>query len=132
MSNLTDHERAVLMLAADGNSLIPIGIWEKPILNLTLLGLMKKFDSVNYGITDAGRLMLQGVEAEENEDYRKALTRLTDDRNAQTQSAMSSNQAAQHLVVAARAAAKLSGNTPEQEIWTIGQGIISRAMELLR
>lgn len=120
------------MLAAEGNSMIPIGIWEKPILNLTLLGLLKKHDSFNYGITDAGRKILADAQSEEDDDFKAAFARLTDDRNAQTQSIQSGNQAAQHLVYAAKAAAKLSGNTPEQEVWTIGQGIITRAMELLK
>lgn len=132
MSNLTDHETAVLMLAAEGNSMIPIGIWEKPILNLTQLGLLKKFDSVNYGITDSGRKMLADRQHEEDADFKAAFAKLTDDRNAQTQSVMSTNQSAQHLVFAARAAAKLSGESPEKEVWTLGQAVISRAMELLK
>lgn len=132
MSNLTDHEYAVLMLAGEGNSMIPIGIWEKPILNLTLLGLLKKFDSVNYGITDSGRKMLADRQHEEDDDFKQAFAKLSEDRNAQSQSVQSTNQAAQHLVFAARAAAKLSGKTPEQEVWEIGQGAISRAMELLK
>lgn len=132
MSNLTDHERAVLMLAAEGKSMIPIGIWEKPILNLTVLGLLKKFDSVNYGITDAGRKILDSAQAEEDADFKQAFARLTDDRNAQQQAIQSTTQAAQHLVYAAQAAAKLSGLTAEQEIWQIGQATIQRAMELLK
>lgn len=132
MSNLTDHERAVLMLAAEGKSMIPIGIWEKPILNLTVLGLLQKFDSVNYGITDAGRKILNDVQAEEDDDFKRAFAKVSDDRNAQQQAVQSTTQAAQHLVFAAKAAAKLSGNTPEQECWQIGQATISRAMELLK
>lgn len=131
-SNLTDHERAVLMLAAEGNSMIPIGIWEKPIHNLTMLGLLKKFDSVNYGITDAGRKILDTAQIEEDAEFKQAFARLTDDRNAQTQALQSTNQAAQHLVYAAKAAAKLSGLTQEQEVWQIGQATIQRAMELLK
>lgn len=131
-SSLTDHEYAVLMLAADGNSMIPIGIWEKPILNLTVLGLLKKFDSVNYGITDSGRKMLADRQHEEDDDFKQAFAKLNDDRNAQQQSVMSTNQAAQHLVFAARAAAKLSGNSAKMEVWSIGQGVIQRAMELLK
>ena len=132
MSSLTDHERAVLMLAAEGNSMIPIGIWEKPIVNLTMLGLLKKIDSVNYHITDAGRKILADVQAEEDEDFKQAFARLHDDKNSQQQTIMSTDQAATHLVYAAKAAAKLTGNTPQQEVWTIGQSVIARAMELLK
>jgi len=55
MPDLTNHEFAILLLADEGESLIPIGIWEKPIKNLVALGLLKKNDSVNYVITPEGR-----------------------------------------------------------------------------
>lgn len=54
MPDLTNHEFAVLLLADDGESLIPIGIWEKPIKTLTTLGLLKKNDGANYVITAEG------------------------------------------------------------------------------
>lgn len=53
---LTDDERAVLMIAAQGQYMIPMGRWEKPILSLAVRGLMRKLDDVNYVITEAGRL----------------------------------------------------------------------------
>ena len=54
MPDLTNHEFAVLLLADDGESLIPIGIWEKPIKTLASLGLLKKQDGANYVITAEG------------------------------------------------------------------------------
>jgi len=54
MPDLTNHEFAVLLLADDGDSLIPIGIWEKPIKTLATLGLLKKQDGANYVITPEG------------------------------------------------------------------------------
>lgn len=81
MLDLTNHEFAVLLLADEGESLIPIGIWEKPIKTLTTLGLLKKNDGANYVITEAGhaariardendgaelsRLLSRGKEADE-------------------------------------------------------------------
>ena len=56
MPDLTNHEFAVLLLADEGESLIPIGIWEKQIKPRETLGLLKKNDEVNYVITEAGRL----------------------------------------------------------------------------
>ena len=52
---MTDDEYTVLMIAAEGESMIPIGRWEEPIRTLTLAGLMRKLDQVNYVITQAGR-----------------------------------------------------------------------------
>ena len=54
MVDLTNQEFAVLLLADDGESLIPIGIWEKPIKTLATLGLLKKQDGANYVITAEG------------------------------------------------------------------------------
>ena len=54
MVDLTNHEFAVLLLADDGESLIPIGIWEKPIKTLEALGLLKKNDGANHVITAEG------------------------------------------------------------------------------
>lgn len=54
MVDLTNHEFALLVLADEGESLIPIGIWEKPIKTLATLGLLKKNDGANYVITAEG------------------------------------------------------------------------------
>lgn len=59
---LTDDERAVLMIAAQGQYMIPMGRWEKPILSLAVRGLMRKLDDVNYVITEPGRLASDDVE----------------------------------------------------------------------
>jgi hypothetical protein len=131
-SNLTDDERAVLMIAADNQSMIPIGRWQKPIENLSFLGLLRKLDAVNYIITDNGRKMLADRQHEEDAEFQHAFAQITDDRNAREQSMMSLNQAAQHLVYAAKAAAKISGTQPEKEVWTIGQSVVARALELLK
>ena len=54
MSDLTNHEFACLLLADDGESLIPIGIWKQPIERLIALGFLKKLDGANHVITEAG------------------------------------------------------------------------------
>lgn len=132
MSSLSDHETAVLMIAEKGESMIPIGIWEKPILNLTMLGLLKKLDSVNYIITDAGRAMLDKRQQVEDEQFVQAFAKVTDARNAQQQVIQSVEDAASHLVLAAKASVKLTEHTPQQEVWTLGQQVVARAIELMK
>lgn len=69
---LSDDERTVLMIAAQGESMIPIGRWEGPIKRLTALGYMRRLDDVNYVITDAGRSAIDAAEAEVDAAYRQA------------------------------------------------------------
>ena len=52
---MTFDEFTILLLAAEGESLAPIGRWKQPILDLAERGLMRKDDEVNYVITQDGR-----------------------------------------------------------------------------
>ncbi len=70
---MTDDEMTVLMIASQGESMIPIGRWETPIRALTERGLMRSFDSVNYVITDAGTKAMQAEEREREGDFARAL-----------------------------------------------------------
>lgn len=53
--SLNTDEETVLMIAAQGESMIPMGRWEGPVLRLAQLGLLHKNDRFNYSITAAGR-----------------------------------------------------------------------------
>jgi hypothetical protein len=64
---LSNDERAVLMIAAQGQYMIPIGRWELPIKALTARGYMRMLDAVNYVITPAG---LAASEAAEDDAIR--------------------------------------------------------------
>ena len=52
---LTQDEASVLMIAAQGQSLIAIGRWEKPIDSLVKRGLLHANDKFNNVITSKGR-----------------------------------------------------------------------------
>jgi FkbM family methyltransferase len=71
---MTDDEMTVLLIAAQGESMIPIGRWEQPILALTERGLMKCNDAVNYGITAKGREVVKREEKERDGAFAAALT----------------------------------------------------------
>jgi FkbM family methyltransferase len=70
---MTNDEMTVLMIAAEGESMIPIGRWEKPIHDLAQLGLMSKLDSTNYVITPAGREAVKAEEQQRDGDFANAL-----------------------------------------------------------
>ena len=76
MSNtdLTTDEFAVLLLADDGASMMPIGRWEKPVKALASLGLLRKADEVNYVITPAGSAARQARDAGDEADLQRLLS----------------------------------------------------------
>jgi hypothetical protein len=68
MSELSQDEVTVLLIAKEGQSMIPIGRWEKPTLDLAAKGLLRRADAVNYFITDKG---LQAIQQRDDEDFKK-------------------------------------------------------------
>jgi hypothetical protein len=55
MTDLTQDELTVLMIAAEGQSMMPIGRWEAPVESLVKRGLLRRADKFNNYITPAGR-----------------------------------------------------------------------------
>jgi FkbM family methyltransferase len=70
---MTDDEMTVLMIAAEGESMAPIGRWKEPLLALTERGLMSASDSVNYVITVKGRSELAREEKLRDGAFAKAV-----------------------------------------------------------
>jgi hypothetical protein len=61
---LSNDERTILMIACAGESMIPIGRWERPVKSLAAKGYLKMIDHVNYVITAAGRRASEAAERE--------------------------------------------------------------------
>lgn len=132
MTDLTDDETTVLMIAADGHWLAPIGRWEKPIRNLQARKLLFERDPHNYGITPDGRQALAAQELANDRALGNALQKVA--RAAPVQSALSdfAEQAAHHLVDAAKTSAAVTGDPPEIAARKWVQVILDRTLELLR
>lgn len=64
---VTNDERAVLMIAAEGGWMTPIGRWEQPIRDLASRGLMQKHDAISYVITPAGMDVVQSEERQRDD-----------------------------------------------------------------
>ena len=62
---LTDDEFAILLIAAEGRSMLPIGRWQKPVEDLVARGLMIRHDPSNNTISPAGR---EALEQRERDD----------------------------------------------------------------
>lgn len=128
---MTPDEVTILMIAAEGQSMLAIGRWKPAVESLSLLGLLKKLDPFNFVITDLGRKALETVNQADDKDFRTAHGEYTETENFRTQMLQSAEQAALHLSYAARAASNLNGLTPNQSAWEISQQVLQRALTLL-
>lgn len=133
MSDLTDDEYTVIMLAEQGRYMAPIGRWEKPILSLAARGfLVDKSQGVNFAITQEGRAALAKHEEAINGDLRTAIEGNNKIANARTQMQQSVEQAALHLSFAARAASAATGDSSETAIKKLSELASTRALELVK
>lgn len=73
---LSADERAVLMIAAAGQSMIPIGRWEAPVRSLHARGFLRMIDEVNYVITATGRAASEAAEDDAVRDVIKINNRI--------------------------------------------------------
>src|ERR1700722_17335069 len=80
MPDLTDDEFTLLEIASHGESMIPIGRWERPLKSLAKKGLMFANDSVNYVITEAGRTALGGHKQEVDTDWAHSFVKVNNTR----------------------------------------------------
>ena len=131
MSDLSQDELTVLMIAAQGESMMAIGRWQKPIESLLQKGLMmsRGGDNFNCVITDTGR-----AAAKEAEDapFRELLE--TGSKIGATQKGIRdfAEQAAQLLAKAARASHSAVGDAPEYAAKKWSEIILQRALEILQ
>lgn len=131
MSNLSQDEFTVLLLAAEGESMIPIGRWKAPILALTERGLMKCNDQVNYAITLEGRKACAERNNEDDALLRPLLEGAARLNNARTQAQQSVEQAAQCLATAAKSSAIATGDDVTTSLREWSRVALNRALELI-
>lgn len=128
---ITDDEYSVLMIAAEGQWLAPIGRWAKPVRDLAMRGLMVRRDEMNYTITDSGRVAMLEREQADDVALGKALGNVA--RAAQVQAPISdfAEQAALLLADAGKASSRVTGDTPETAVRKWSEVILRRALEIL-
>lgn len=128
MTDLTQDEMTCLAISAQGENMLAIGRWEKPIDRLVELGLLVRFDKFNHQITPKGVLEAERSLAGVDDAYVKAVI---DVKNAQTQYKLSMDQAAQHLADAAKCKQLLTGQFPNQCAYGLAQEILQLALTKL-
>ena len=128
--SVTDDEFTVLMIAAKGEYMLPIGRWKPSIEALTERGLMvgqHLNGGLQYTITRAGKAAISEREQEEN----KQIGQLIERSNSIVVVKKLAEEAAQKLASAAKESQAITGDGPEValEKWT--KAVVERAKDLI-
>ncbi len=126
MSDLSDDEFTCLMITAQGESIMPIGRWERPVESLVAKGYLERHDKFNNTITPAGRAALQ---KRDHDDTTAMVTTFRAAADMQAKARSSADAAVMMLVEAAKASVSATGDTMQVAVMRWGQEIVQRALE---
>lgn len=134
MSELTNDEVICLsiMHGGDGHpptNMLAIGRWEKPLHALAARGFARQIDQHNHVITPQGSTASEAYDSNQSGEYahiyNEIVATCTDAKNLL-------EDAANALAEACKKQQRLTGEVPNQIAFTMGQGIIKRALEILK
>lgn len=126
---LSDDEFTVLMIAAEGESMMPIGRWQAPVENLVARGYLRQLDRFNNVITTEGRKAIGERNAEDESAIRQASRQVAD---AQGEARKAAEEAAQALARAAKASVRATGDRADTAVLNWNAEILRKALELVR
>lgn len=136
LQELTENEEAVLLIAAEGGNVAPIGMWKEPVENLALRGILYRQDAFNYLPTGKGREIIVDLVKRTDARTDAALGALIERGSvigtAQKRIVDFAEQAAQLLAASALASEKVTGDAPEAAARNWAEVILKRALALLR
>lgn len=131
MTQLSDDEFTVLLIAAEGESMMPLGRWEQPVERLVELGYLERADKFNNYITPAGKAAVAEhnkiLEAADDGLARKMIE-LHNNRVAYKQVG---EKLAEQMAAMAKAAADITGDEPLVALQKCVAAVRDRAIELL-
>jgi hypothetical protein len=127
--DLTQDELIILLIADEGESMMPIGRWEAPVASLVAKGYLHANDKFNNVITDAGRKVCKQAD----DDSARALIGVNDAVVEGWQKAAA--RAEEPAVLLAELATYSSSVTGDDKVKALrewGRVVLSRALELLK
>ena len=135
MTALTSDEKTILMIAASGQPMIPVGRWENPVKSLVKKGYMQPHPHAgdptghfNNHITAAGR---QAIEDTDDEDFKALIETAGAVQHAQRKLTAHAEKIAQDLVDLARESAQVNADAPRQALEKWSRVILERALAVL-
>jgi hypothetical protein len=136
---LTNDEKTVLLIAAEGEPMMPIGRWRAPAEELVRKKYLKPTPHdgdpegfFNLRITAAGREAVGGVDREDDEALRDMVMLNASLQHSQAQIRANAEAIAVRLVDLAQDSQKVTGDPAVEalEKWT--RLILKRALEMLK
>lgn len=129
MSDLSDDEVTVLLIAAKGESMMPIGRWEAPVNSLVAKGLLRRHDKFNNVITDAG---MKAAEKDEDDVARQMIEANNVVAAGKQQARASAEAIAVQLVDLAELSARTTGDDKVEALRKWARVILERALEKMQ
>ena len=136
MTDLSQDELTVLMIAATGESMMPIGRWEAPAKSLVAKGFLKAHPHAgdptghfNLHITPEG---VAAAEQGEDDSYKQVLNVGATIQHEQTKARAHAEQIAVQLVDLAEASSKITGDTKVDALRRWSEIVLTRALEMMR
>jgi hypothetical protein len=128
MTQLSDDEFTVLSIAAEGESMMPLGRWEQPVEHLVELGFLEQHDKFNNTITSAGKIALR----EHKDDVDTAMgVALIKANNLRVAYREYGDGLAGKLAEMAKKVAEATGEEPVTALQKCVAAVRDRAVELL-
>lgn len=128
MSDLSADELTVLLIAAKGESMMPIGRWEAPVKSLLARGYLHAGDKFNNFITDAGR---RAVNKDEDDTVRQMLNLNNTIVEQKTKLRGDVEQITTQLVDIAESTHAVTGEPKKEALERWARIILTRALELI-
>ena len=136
--NLTPDERTVLLIAAKGAPMMPIGRWKVPTLALVEKGFMKPHKHAgdptgyfNHYITPAGQLAAEELDRDDDQALADMINHSRGLAKAQHKAAASAEQIAVQLVDLAELSSKATGDSKTEALRNWARIILERALEMM-
>ena len=135
MTDLSQDELTILMIAATGEPMMPIGRWEAPAKSLVAKGFLKGRCSpqdpegmFNLHITPEG---VTAAEKGEDDSYRAVLNVGATIQHEQTKARKHAEQIAVQLVDLAEAASRVTGESRIDALRQWAKVILERSLEMI-
>jgi hypothetical protein len=136
MSDLTQDELTVLMIAAEGEPMMPIGRWEAPCRSLVEKGYLKPHPQPgdpsgghNLHITTDGKII---ASKEEDARLRAVLTVNSQIQHTQKIARAAAEQIATQLVDLTELSVHVTGDDKVKALREWSKVILTRALEMMR
>lgn len=137
--DLTPDEKTVLLIATQGEPMIPIGRWKGPVASLVARGFLAPrghggdpTGHFNHHITPTGKAAVDDVEREDDEALRSLITASNIAGHEQKKARAAAEQIAVQLVDLAEASSRVTGDSVRAALEQWAKVIGQRALELVR